>query len=319
MAETLDKSLTHTVKRTDGFELLKAPYQDSYGRWLVEGIVARPGIYEYQDVNGTRRELVSAEALSRTAFLDGLKGVPVTIEHPPVEVTPENNKQFSVGTCLSADIVDGGAVKVCLVVSDAAGVDFLTKQRVSGLSPHYYADTRPSPGNSEFYGAYDSVQVSREKPNHIALTKSPRGGHQTSVRLDSQINPHLDGAQMEVLKAKLLESGMDPEQVAKVMEVVMALAEKGAEPEVEVEVKAEDEMPAEEPVMDMKGMYDALEGRVKALEDMMAAKADADPESPAEEPVQDSKPEPVSKPVEVQDSKPEESLWDLFRTLKISR
>lgn len=336
MTVTLDTSLTNLVARQDGFELLKQPYQDSYGRWIVEGIVARPGIYEYQDGLDVRSELVTVEALSRSAFLGGLRGVPVTIEHPPEEVTPSNNKQYAVGTCLSAELVDGGAVKVCLVIDEADGIRFISDERVRGLSPHYYADTRDKSGTSDLYDAqYDSIQVSRERPNHIALTKSPRGGHKTSIRIDSFTS---DEVQMDKIKAKLLESGMDPEAVDKVLAVLAELASAmGGEPDVEVEVKAEDMAGEESEKMDMKGMYDALDARVKALEDMMS-KQDADEGEAADEDAgaeskQDAdtateadaktdstdEGEPKSEPVATKDSTSQPDVWGLLRSFKITR
>lgn len=259
---------SQSAVRRDSFELLKAPYKNSYGKWIVEGIVARPGIYEYTNSDGSPRfELITAEALSRKAWLEDLQGVPVVIEHPEHEVMPEDTAQLRVGTCLEAKMIDGCAVWAKLIIDTPEGIDFLIKRRVRGLSPHYYASTEPESGRHPLYGKHDSIQVHRERPNHIALTQSPRGGHKTSVRLDS----YMTGEKMELLKSTLMAAGLDE---AKVAEIVAALqAKMGQAPEVEVEVKAEEV--AEAPAMDMSAYDDklaALDTRMSALEDMLAKK-----------------------------------------------
>lgn len=283
--------------RCDSFELLKAPYKDKYGRWIVEGIVARPGVYEYEQEQGVKRELITPQALSKSGFLKGLVGVPVVVEHPSSEVTPDVMAELRVGTCLEAKMIEDCAIWVMLVIDTPAGIDFLINKRIRGLSPHYYAQTEPKPGHHVLYGEHDSVQTSRDDPNHIALTEMPRGGYKTSVRLDSLFN----GVKMDLLKTVLAKAGLDEAQIEAAVAELKAGMAPGETPEPAMADEApaadmEDPADAAEPAADMEDPS-GLEARLMALEGRLKALEDAAPVADAEEPAKDAE-EPA-----VEDSK----------------
>jgi uncharacterized protein len=71
---------------------------DENGYLRIDGVVAHVGILEYMDDDGTIiREFVPEETLFDEESLKSLAGAPVTLQHPPVMVTPSNYKQYSHG------------------------------------------------------------------------------------------------------------------------------------------------------------------------------------------------------------------------------
>ena len=181
---------TRRVWRRDAFELL-APPREEGGRLYLQGVIAAPGVMIYRNADGSeRRELVRPEALS-DPFLSSLKGVPVTIEHPvdeqgrDVEVTPENVKRYRVGTVLDARMTKGCQIVGDIVIDTEEGRAYVQDEGVSGLSPHYWAEVLDTSGRDPLYGDFDTVQVLREKPNHLANVRNPRGDeHGTHLRID---------------------------------------------------------------------------------------------------------------------------------------
>lgn len=181
---------TRRVWRRDAFELL-APPREEGGRLYLQGVVAAPGVMIYRNADGSeRRELVRPEALA-DPFLSSLKGVPVTIEHPvdeqgrDVEVTPENVRTYRVGTVLDARLSKGCQVVADIVIDTEEGRAYVQDEGVSGLSPHYWAEVIDASGQDPLYGDFDTVQILREKPNHLANVRHPRGAeHGTHLRVD---------------------------------------------------------------------------------------------------------------------------------------
>ena len=86
------------VHRRDRAQMLPGERtRDGYLR--VHAMIARPGVMEYADLDGTIvRELIPADELHRADSLRTLASVPVTLGHPEEDVTPDNVSSYGVGS-----------------------------------------------------------------------------------------------------------------------------------------------------------------------------------------------------------------------------
>lgn len=302
------------VERRDAFDGLRPPVERD-GRLYLEGVVAAPGVMEYADgQGGIIRELVRPEALA-DPFVSSLVGVPLVVEHPvdeagqDIEVNYDNTHMLRVGTVLRAELTKGCQVKIWAVVDTEKGRAYVQDRKVSGLSPHYFAMvSRAKPGDSPdfMYGEFDTVQTSRERPDHVAIVMSPRGNdHGTHLRLDSAgrlastlPSPSSSEDQME-LTAELLRKLMGDkpmsaddlirkiytlQQVSEEEQAEKILSEEaGAEEQVmesedaagtEADPKKADPEKAAER-MDMVPMLEKLDAMSARLDGMVAEIADA--------------------------------------------
>jgi uncharacterized protein len=183
-----------TVHRYDRGELRNAVRTDE-GYYLVEGYVSRPGVLEYrQDDGSIRRELVLPEELHRADSLSTLARKPVTLEHPPEFVGPENVDKYGVGDTDGEVEVEAmnGFVKVKMAVRRKDGIEAIDRG-IKELSPGYTVDLDETAGEHPQYGRYDAIQRNR-RYNHTAITVAGRAGAQVALRADSavQITPFTD-------------------------------------------------------------------------------------------------------------------------------
>ena len=145
----------------------------------VVGTVAKTGWLVYQNKDGTtRKEFVPEDTLFNPEHLDSIGGKPLTLEHPPNGVNPQNFKQYSVG--LSGTKVtgrkDSGLIDIVLVVCDDIAIQSIIDGKTTELSMGYHAETLPRrDGNF--------TQIKRIC-NHIALTKKGRAGPEVALHLD---------------------------------------------------------------------------------------------------------------------------------------
>jgi len=150
--------------------------------------IARTGDYEYSASEGqspgiqpglggtivSRRdpdEVFSVEALA------SFEGKPVTLDHPPVEVKPENWKQYAVGHVQNVRRGEGedtDKVVADLVISDAAAIQAVNVEGVRELSCGYEAELEQlEPG----------VELQRHiRGNHVAIVRAGRAGHGVAIK-----------------------------------------------------------------------------------------------------------------------------------------
>lgn len=181
---------TITVQRFDRGRLRSSVRTDE-GYILAEGYIARPGVLEYQQADGSvRRELVPPQELHRTDSLATLARKPVTLEHPkedgvPVLVNPDNVEEFEVGD------VDGdieveklnGFVKIRMAVRRQDGIEAIDRG-IRELSPGYRVDLEEVSGEHPEFGRFDAIQRNR-RYNHTAITRAARAGAEIQLRADS--------------------------------------------------------------------------------------------------------------------------------------
>jgi hypothetical protein len=185
-----------TVIRTDR-AALRSPTITAQGFYRADAHVARAGIYEYRDDDGSlRRELRPLEEVSDPESLASYDTAPVTMGHPkkpdgtPGEVTAENVRRLKVGTVAGTARMDGDHVAATIQVEDAAAIK-AAKSGVQELSPGYRIDLDETPGADPLYGypgnvegRHDAVQR-RIRVNHVSMEKFARGGSTIRLRIDS--------------------------------------------------------------------------------------------------------------------------------------
>ena len=172
---------------------------DDNGYLRIDGVVAHVGILEYMDDDGTViREFVPEETLFEPASLSSLAGAPVTLQHPPVMVTPSNYKQYSQGSVNGMPKRDGDNLVASMLVIGNEALHAVEYDGVSELSPGYSVDLDETPG--EWQGQkYDRVQRNR-RYNHQAIVDAARGGSVCSLRFDGANVPNNEDNSMTQIK-----------------------------------------------------------------------------------------------------------------------
>lgn len=172
---------------------------DENGYLRIDGVVAHVGILEYMDDDGTViREFVPEETLFDEASLQSLAGAPVTLQHPPVMVTPTNYSQYSQGSVNGIPKRDGDNLIASMLVIGNEALHAVEYDGVSELSPGYSVDLDETPG--EWQGQkYDRVQRNR-RYNHQAIVDAARGGSVCSLRFDGANVPNNEDNSMTQIK-----------------------------------------------------------------------------------------------------------------------
>jgi hypothetical protein len=155
-------------------------YTDS-GFLRVKGAIARVGTMEYLNKDGDiYYQYVPPSTLFDEAHLKSIAGLPVTLFHPEVDVTPENYKTYSVGSVGDRVIsrLDKGLIEVVFTIGDAEAIAKV-KDGVNQLSMGYWAELEEDMDNPDTY-----IQTKRIG-NHIALVDKARGGDALKLNLDS--------------------------------------------------------------------------------------------------------------------------------------
>lgn len=163
---------------------LQPPRLTPQGYLIVDGYASRVGVQDYRRSDGsTRRELRLPDEVFSPKSLEGFRGAPITDDHPPDHLTPENTRGTAAGAVLSCGKQDGKCVGVTFAVHDAE----LIKKMQGGkrqLSVGYGVDLDETPGDHPEFGHYDAVQRNIVV-NHLAVVDAGRAGPIASARMDS--------------------------------------------------------------------------------------------------------------------------------------
>lgn len=150
----------------------------------VPGFATRIGVFVYLDGAGTvRRELRHPDDVFDPESLATLKYAPVTLEHPPSMVTPENVKQYTVGHSTERVEVNRNLVETDLIIEDEKAISAVIDNGMRELSSGYNADLEEERG--DFNGAQYDYRQRNIRYNHIAIVKKGRAGPEARLRLDS--------------------------------------------------------------------------------------------------------------------------------------
>ena len=172
-----------TVRRFDFGEITNVE-RTPQGFLKVPGFATRIGVFPYQDGTGqVRRELRHPDDVFAPESLVTLKNAPVTNEHPPEMVTPENYDTYAVGYTTDRVEVNRDLVETDLIIAEADAIKAVEDGGKRELSSGYLADL------IEEEGSYNGVQYNyRQKNiryNHVALVDRGRAGPEVRLRMDS--------------------------------------------------------------------------------------------------------------------------------------
>ena len=182
---------------------LNHPRKLANGSLVADALLTRIGIFSYiNDDGSTRRELRLPEEVFSTDALASLAMLPVTVDHPPEEISPANAKQYTVGTVGENVKRDGDFVRAPLVIFDAAAIEAVNTGKRQ-VSVGYHLDLDETPG--EWRGErYDAVQRNI-RGNHLAIVDQGRAGPAAAIRIDTReietMKIRISGTEYEVDEA----------------------------------------------------------------------------------------------------------------------
>jgi hypothetical protein len=211
------------VRRYDRSELRSKPETTAQGYLRADAALTRTGVFDYRRPDGSiRRELRLPEDVFHADSMKSYSLAPLTNDHPPEMLTPENTKKFQVGTLGSEARRDGALVAGQVLFTDATAIDDVKAGKVE-LSCGYDCDLDEKPGvhNGERYDAIQRNIVI----NHVALVARGRAGSTVRVRLDAgdaeQVEPISTTLPREDHMRKIRIDGVEyevSEQVAQAFE-----------------------------------------------------------------------------------------------------
>lgn len=171
------------VRRID-LGSLAAPTKRADGTLVAEARLTRSGVFTYRNADGTtRREYRPPDQVFDSKSLASFKLVPLTNNHPPVMLTADNARQYSVGAVGQDIRRDGDHVVATIAVHDAATIADMQRGKTQ-VSNGYDCDLVDAPGISPEGERYDAVQTNIVG-NHVAIVDSARAGKDAAVRMDA--------------------------------------------------------------------------------------------------------------------------------------
>lgn len=228
--------------------------------------IARTGDYEYHASEGqspgiqpgpdgkiiSRREpgeVFAPEALA------SFEGKPVTLDHPPEDVTPENWRRYAVGhlqNIRQGQGEDADKVVADLVISDVAAIQAVNADGVREISCGY---------DAELEQAEPGLEYQRHiRGNHAAIVREGRAGHGVAIK-DRKGDTHMAEEKTESVSLGVLEKMASIFGVKK--EAVPApAAESAPEPKTDEDMEA---LKAEN--ASLKAKIDELEKKEKGEEE----------------------------------------------------
>lgn len=169
------------VQRYDSLQLVAGAVTDSDGFMRDSPIVARTGVYEYRNPDGTiRREYRPADEVFASDALNSFRGKPITVLHPKKgKITAANAFGTAIGSILSEGYPKDEKYVACDIVIFAP--DKMGKHRE--LSLGYRCDCEETPGVSPDGQAYDAIQRNI-RINHLAVVPLARAGMKARLNCD---------------------------------------------------------------------------------------------------------------------------------------
>lgn len=175
-----------TIQRTDRFTS-DGVETTPQGFLRFPVYMGRTGVQIYKRGDGSiTRELRPEDEVFRKETMDALKAIPVTNNHPAVNVTPENSKELMVG--FGSDIIEKvekgkfSFQKGYITVTDKTMIADINEGKIE-VSLGYDVFLDDTPG--VFDGmAYDTIQRNIT-PNHLAIVDKGRAGSEVRLRFDS--------------------------------------------------------------------------------------------------------------------------------------
>lgn len=180
------------VQRYDSLQLVAGAVIDTDGFMRDSPIVARTGVYEYRNPDGTiRREYRPADEVFASDALNSFRGKPITVLHPKKgKITAANVFGTAIGSILSDGYPKDEKYVACDIVIFAP--DKIGKHRE--LSLGYRCDCEETPGVSPDGQAYDAIQRNI-RINHLAVVPVARAGMKARLNCDGDEIIESEGTQ----------------------------------------------------------------------------------------------------------------------------
>lgn len=210
------------VQRYDSLQLVAGAVIDTDGFMRDSPIVARTGVYEYRNPDGTiRREYRPADEVFASDALNSFRGKPITVLHPKKgKITAANAFGTAIGSILSDGYPKDEKYVACDIVIFAP--DKIGKHRE--LSLGYRCDCEETPGVSPDGQAYDAIQRNI-RINHLAVVPLARAGTKARLNCDGDEIIESEGTQnMSKFKIDGVEHEV-PEAVANYITALQSRAD----------------------------------------------------------------------------------------------
>ena len=244
------------------------------GFLACEGVaIARTGVLKYMrgevpiEPNSVGEIEVerTADVLFSDDCLASFEGKPITLNHPPDFVTPDNWREYAVGTLQNVR-GDGEFLLADLLITDENAISFVKSGELRELSCGYeadYTDTGVGKGRQ-----------TRIIGNHVALVPEGRCGASCAI---FDASPEPKGMSMKERLKKLLWRAIDEAPELK--------EEKAETSEPEEKVKGEEAISLDQLVADLAQRVAVLENKSGMVEEPPAEEKIVD-EPPAEPPAE---------------------------------
>ena len=168
-------------ERIDSWMFVSGAVTDADGFLRDSPIVARTGIYIYQQPDGTiRREYRPPEEVFDADSEASFVGKPIVVGHPASGIVNSDTAQdLAIGTILSSGYPKDETNIACdIVIHNPSAIG-----EKRGLSLGYRVDVEETPGTTPDGQQYDAIQRNI-RINHLAVVDRARAGAKARLNLD---------------------------------------------------------------------------------------------------------------------------------------
>jgi uncharacterized protein len=242
--------------------------RDGNGFLVAPAAFTRVGVFYYVNDDGSvRAELRLAEEVFSPETLASLQMLPVTNDHPPEMVNPQNSSKYVVGFSSEQVKREGDIATGFVKITDAACINAIENGDKTELSCGYVADLEYTSGVWEGI-RYDAIQRNI-RYNHIAVVQKGRAGASCRIKTDSADvrfavdKPETGGQTM----AKVRLDGVEVEVTDIAAQLISKEQEKRDMSEKEIKDKIQE---MTEKIDEYKKQLDSMSGKKDAAEANLA-------------------------------------------------
>lgn len=264
-------------ERIDSWMFVSGAVTDADGFLRDSPIVARTGIYIYQQPDGTiRREYRPPEEVFDTDSEASFVGKPIVVGHPASGIVNSDTAQdLAIGTILSSGYPKDETNIACdIVIHNPSAIG-----EKRGLSLGYRVDVEETPGTTPDGQQYDAIQRNI-RINHLAVVDRARAGAKARLNLDG--DEIIEGVET---KMKIKIDSVDFEVDEKIANYVNSLQSKEENARVKLDTANTELKTVKEQNTTLKAKADAMTAERDALKAKVDA-ADAEKEKAVKEAVE---------------------------------
>lgn len=257
-------------ERIDSWMFVSGAVTDADGFLRDSPIVARTGIYIYQQPDGTiRREYRPPEEVFDTDSEASFVGKPIVVGHPASGIVNSDTAQdLAIGTILSSGYPKDETNIACdIVIHNPSAIG-----EKRGLSLGYRVDIEETSGTTPDGQQYDAIQRNI-RINHLAVVDRARAGAKARLTLDG--DEIIEGVET---KMKIKIDSVDFEVDEKIANYVNSLQNKEENARVKLDTANTELKTVKEQNTTLKADADALKAKADAMtaeRDALKAKVDA--------------------------------------------